>query len=187
MPGWTLRLNVTLRSDASEYTDSIKLYMATLGKEIAEAQITSGGPVIMVQPENEYTSWRNEDPDQFPEHFNREYMTFVEQQLREAGIEVPLIFNDNYVMGYFAPGTGVGSVDIYGIDAYPMRYDCAHPHIWPNVRFPRDWQIMHEEQSPTTPFAIPEFQGGSGTGWGLDSVTQDKCNALVNEESVRVL
>ena len=161
--------------------------MATLGKEIAEAQITNGGSVILVQPENEYTTWPDVDFDQFPIQLNRQYMAFVEQQLISAGIEVPLIFNDNEVMGYFAPNTGLGSVDIYGIDTYPMRYDCAHPHIWPNVRFPRDWQIFHEQQSPTTPFSIPEFQGGSGTGWGPDSVTQDLCNSLVNQESVRVL
>lgn len=26
--------------------------------------------------------------------------------------------------GYFAPGTGLGAVDLYAIDSYPMRYDC---------------------------------------------------------------
>lgn len=187
MPGWTLRINATLRSDSPEYTETIKLYMATLGKEIAEAQITNGGPVILVQPENEYTSWPDVNMTQFPLQFNREYMAFVENQLLDANIEVPLIINDNYVMGYWAPGTGLGSGDIYGIDAYPMRYDCAQPQIWPNVRFPRDWQIIHEQESPTTPFAIPEFQGGSGSGWGPDSVPGSWCNALVNEESVRVL
>jgi hypothetical protein len=114
-------------------------------------------------------------------------MAFVEWQLRDAVIVVPFIDNDNEALGYWAPGTGEGSVDIYGIDPYPMRYDCAHPSIWPTYRFPRDWQIMHEETSLSTPFAIPEFQGGSGTGWGPDSVNQDGCNALVNEESVRVL
>lgn len=161
--------------------------MATLGKIIADAQITNGGPVVLVQPENEYTTWPGENATQFPEEFNREEMAFVEQQLRDAGIVVPLINNDNEADGYWAPGTGLGSVDIYGIDAYPMRYDCADPSTWPTYRFPRNWQILHEQTSPTTPFAIPEFQGGSGTGWGPGSVNQDMCNALVNEESVRVL
>jgi hypothetical protein len=32
---------------------------------------------------------------------------------------------------------------------------------------------------------VAEFQGGSGTGWG--TVNQEGCNALVNQESVRVL
>lgn len=68
-----------------------------------------------------------------------------------------------------------------------MRYDCADPSVWPTYRFPENWQILHDETSPTTPFAIPEFQGGSGTGWGPGSVNQDGCNALVNEESVRIL
>ena len=141
----------------------------------------------MMQPEDEYTTWPDQSFDQFPEHFNREYMAFVEQLLLDAGVNVPLIFNDNEVMGYFAPGTGLGSLDIYGIDAYPMSYDCAQPDFWPNVRIPRDWQVTHEERSPMTPSGVPEFEGGSGTGWGPGGVNQNMFNALVNEESVRIL
>lgn len=187
MPGWTLRINETLRSNGPIYEEATKLYMSTLGKIIAAAQITNGGPVIMVQPENEYTSWPGENFTQFPEQFNRDYMAFVEQELRDAGVVVPLINNDNEALGYWAPGTGEGSVQIYGIDAYPMRYDCADPTVWPTIRFPFNWEILHEQTSPTTPFAIPEFQGGSDSGWGPGSVNQNWCNALVNEESVRVL
>ena len=47
--------------------------------------------------------------------------------------------------------------------------------------------VTHEEESPTTPLSILVFQAGSGTGWGPDGLNQDMCNALVNEESVRVL
>lgn len=187
MPGWTLRIPSVLRSDAPDYLNATKLYLATLGKIIADAQITNGGPVVLVQPENEYTTWPGENATQFPQQLNRENMAFVEQQLRDAGIIVPLINNDNEADGYWAPGTGLGSVDIYGIDAYPMRYDCADPATWPTYRFPRNWEILHQQTSPSTPFAIPEFQGGSGTGWGPGSLNQDMCNALVNEESVRVL
>jgi beta-galactosidase len=52
-------------------------------------------------------------------------MAYVEKQLLDVGITVPLIVNDNLNLGYFAPGSGVGEVDIYGIDSYPMRYDCG--------------------------------------------------------------
>lgn len=61
------------------------------------------------------------------------------------------------------------------------------PQFWPNVRFPRDWQILHLNTSPSTPFLIPEFQGGSGTGWGPNSVNQDACAALVGPSAIRVL
>ena len=139
----------------------------------------------MFQPENKYGSWPGVNFTDFPEQEQKEYMAFVEQQYRNAGIVVPFIVNDNLDIGSFAPGTGLGAVDIYGIDAYPSRYDCAHPNIWPNTRFPRDWQLDHEQYSPSTPFAIPEFQCGSRTSWG--TVSMDMCNALVNMEAVRVL
>ncbi len=132
MPGWTLRLNGTLRSSAPEYLNATGNYLSVISNIIADAQITNGGPVIMVQPENEYSSWPEVSFAQFPEVFNRELMAFTENRLRDAGIVVPFAVNDNENMGYFAAGSGLGAVDIYGIDAYPFRYDC------------KSWSIMHE-------------------------------------------
>ncbi|KUJ19279.1 putative beta-galactosidase E [Mollisia scopiformis] len=185
MPGWTLRLNGTLRSTAPDYLNATVHYLSVIGKIIADAQITNGGPVIMVQPENEYSTWPGESFAQFPELFNRELMTFTEDRLRDAGIVVPFAINDNENMGYFAPGSGLGAVDIYGIDAYPFRYDCGHPYVWPTYRFPTGWQTNHTTFSPSTPFTIMEFEGGSGDGWG--GVGEDMCAILVNNEGVRVL
>ena len=110
-PGWQVRNPATLRTDDEGYLSSTQLYMSTIGALIAEAQITNGGPVILVQPENEYTV----GPD-FPQP---QYMEYVEQQLRNAGIVVPLMNNDAYPAGNFAPGTQ-GGVDIYGYDGYPL-------------------------------------------------------------------
>jgi beta-galactosidase len=184
MPGWTLRLKGTLRSTAPDYLNSTQLYCATMGKIIADAQITNGGPVIMVQPENEYTTWPGVNLTDFPDQMNKDYMAFVEQQFRDAGIVVPFVVNDNQAMGDFAPGGGLGAVDLYGIDAYPMRYDCklyvlheepkfislifcagSHPYVWPTYRFPKAWQQLHDQESPTTPFTIAEFEAGAGDGW----------------------
>ncbi|KAL4888053.1 putative beta-galactosidase E [Aspergillus ambiguus] len=185
IPGWVLRQKGVIRSTSRDYLDATNNYMTTMGEIIAKAQITNGGPVIMVQPENEYTSWPGVSSSDFPTHMNREVMAFTETQLRDAGVVVPLAVNDNLNMGYFAPGTGLGELEIYGIDAYPMRYDCGNPYVWPTYRFPRDWQLTHQENSPSTPFAIMEFQGGSGGGWG--GVAEDQCAILVNNEAVRVV
>ncbi len=81
--------------------------MANIGAIIAKAQITNGGPVILFQPENEY-SGASVSP--FP---NKKYMQYVIDQARKAGIVVPLIDNDSYPGGTGAPGTGEGEVDIY--------------------------------------------------------------------------
>ncbi|CAK7244442.1 MAG: hypothetical protein STHCBS139747_005981 [Sporothrix thermara] len=185
LPGWTLRIGCRLRSNCTEYEDATKTYLATVGRVIADAQITNGGPVILVQPENEYSTFYGETTTaEFPAPSNRAYMAFVEEQLRAAGIVVPFIDNDNLAEGYWAPGTGEGAVDIYGIDAYPVRYDCSQPDVWPTIRWPTGWQTLHAKQSPSTPFAIPEFQGGTGTSWG--GVSQDQCAALVGPEALRV-
>ena len=81
--------------------------MSHIGAIIAKAQITNGGPVILVQPENEY-SGAEDTP--FP---NKPYFRYVIDQERNAGIVVPLINNDAGPGGNEAPGTGVWSVDIY--------------------------------------------------------------------------
>ena len=81
--------------------------MAHICSIIAKAQITNGGPVILFQPENEYSSGSGIP---FP---NKKYLQYVNDQARNAGIVVPLINNDAFPGGTGAPGTGLGSVDIY--------------------------------------------------------------------------
>ena len=89
-------------------------YVSNVASTIAKAQITNGGPIILYQPENEYSYGCCGEvvPD-------GEYFQFVMDQARRAGIVVPMINNDVNPDGHNAPGTGVGEVDIYGHDSYP--------------------------------------------------------------------
>lgn len=178
-PGWLQRINGTLRTRASDYLKATDLYVASVGKSIAGAQITNGGPVILVQPENEYTG-ATADVQPFPDAV---YMQYVEDQLRNAGIVVPLISNDASPKGHNAPGQPA-AVDIYGHDGYPVGFDCANPTIWPDGKLPTNWKDLHVQQSPTTPFSVLEFQGGSFDPWGGPG--WDKCSVLVNAEFERV-
>jgi beta-galactosidase GanA len=54
-PGWLQRIKGQLRTRDPEYLAATDNYIKHIGKEIADAQITNGGPVILVQPENEYS------------------------------------------------------------------------------------------------------------------------------------
>lgn len=85
--------------------------MKNLGATLAENQITNGGPIILVQPENEYTQALSSIKP-FPDPV---YMQYVEDQLRNAGIVVPFISNDASAKGNNAPGQPA-AVDIYGHD-----------------------------------------------------------------------
>jgi len=136
-------------------------YVSEITKIIAKAQITNGGPIILVQPENEYTSAVG-DP-RFPDPV---YMDYVENQYRNAGIVVPLISNDASPAGHNAPSTGLGAVDIYGHDGYPLGFDCRNPYTWPAGVLPTNFGSLHQMQSPITPYSIIEFQGGSFDPWG---------------------
>lgn len=88
-------------------------YASHVGAIIAANQITNGGPIILYQPENEYSKFTgrySNDP---------RYMQDIMDTARDAGITVPFINNDADAYGYNVPGSGVGAVDIYGFDSYP--------------------------------------------------------------------
>jgi len=53
--------------------------------------------------------------------------------------------NEAGTSGIFAPGKGLGSVDIYTWDAYPQRYDCGHPDIWHEVI--TNYDALHQVDS----------------------------------------
>lgn len=89
-------------------------YAAHVGATIAKYQITNGGPIILYQPENEYTG--SCCGVEFPDPA---YMQYVEDQARNAGVVIPFINNDASAEGHNAPGTGEGAVNIYGHDSYP--------------------------------------------------------------------
>lgn len=94
-PGWLQRVPGRLRTTDKAYMEATNNYVANIGKAIAAAQITNGGPVILVQPENEY-SVAIENVPEFPDPV---YWAEVEDQLRDSGIVVPFISNDNHPHG----------------------------------------------------------------------------------------
>ncbi len=63
-------------------------------------------------------------------------------------------------------GTTEGDVDIYGHDSYPLGFVCSAPDAWASDSLPTYFHASHETDSPSTFYAIPEFQGGSYDSWG---------------------
>ncbi|KAK6955635.1 hypothetical protein Daesc_003277 [Daldinia eschscholtzii] len=122
-PGWVSRLRGLIRSSSADFEQAAKGYLSTIGRIIGDAQITNGGPVILVQPENEYSFCVDyTSPGQISACLDKPYMTWVEAELRDVGIVVPFLSNDAVPLGNFAPGSGVGAVDIYGLDDYPFQW-----------------------------------------------------------------
>jgi beta-galactosidase len=81
LPWWLLKNDeVKLRTSDPAFMEPAKRYLKEVGRVLAPTQITRGGPLLMVQVENEYGSYGN-DP---------EYMGQLRQALLEGGFDVPL-------------------------------------------------------------------------------------------------
>ena len=83
-----------VRTADPRFLEAARKYMLEVGRQLAPLQITRGGPIIMVQVENEYGSFGHDHV----------YMGAVEQMIRDAGFEVTLYTSD----GSLFPRSPVG-------------------------------------------------------------------------------
>lgn len=92
---WWLQKNkdLVIRSYNKPFLDSCNTYISRLVSEISDLQITQGGPVIMVQVENEFGSYVAQRKDISLEN-HKKYSNAIKQQLLSAGVTVPLFTSD---------------------------------------------------------------------------------------------
>jgi beta-galactosidase len=84
-PWWLLKDHVLkVRSQDPRFLDAAEKYLKKLGEQLAPLQITHGGPIIMVQVENEYGSYG-------ADHI---YMGKIRDMNRAAGFDVPFFTAD---------------------------------------------------------------------------------------------
>ncbi|KAG9019237.1 hypothetical protein FRB90_004799, partial [Tulasnella sp. 427] len=174
IPHWvTSYVSGHLRTNDTTYYQAWRPYIDKVAELVAPYQITRGGPVIAVQLENEYV-----DRDDVGYPGKREMMNKLKVAMKSGGIEVPLTINDAYMGANYVNGTGSG--DIYGFDAYPQGFDCAHPHNWKPVV--DTYTEFHNRANPHQPLYIPEFQGGAYDPWGPGAPGYESCAVLTNAE-----
>ncbi|KAJ6567229.1 glycoside hydrolase family 35 protein [Mycena vulgaris] len=171
-PGWGTYTPGLWRTSNSSYVEAFQGYMKAIGAQIAANQITNGGPVILVQTENEYSGFQ----EPFTEDFV--YESELKNILRSSGVTVPLTVNDAWPGGHYV------DVDIYGYDSYPNGFDCANPNDWLPDAVPEYFWGAHEQYSPQSPNAVYEFQGGSFDPWG--GFGYESCSLLLGPEFERV-
>jgi beta-galactosidase len=81
LPWWLLKNDdIQLRTRDPRYLDAAKKYLKEVGRVLGPLQITHGGPILMVQVENEYGFQGNDTA----------YLGELRQALLEAGFNVPL-------------------------------------------------------------------------------------------------
>lgn len=93
-PWWLQNVEgMELRRDNSQFLKHTEIYINRLFQEIGDLQITNGGPIIMVQVENEFGSYVSQRKD-IPLEEHRAYNAKIKEQLTNAGFNVPLFTSD---------------------------------------------------------------------------------------------
>jgi len=85
IPSYLLSVpDIKVRCMDPRYTEAAERYIKSLANQVTDLQVTKGGPILMVQIENEYGSYGND----------RTYMKWLQQVWKECGIEVPFYTSD---------------------------------------------------------------------------------------------
>lgn len=96
LPAWLLKNeSIRLRCADEYYMEKISNYYKELLPRLAKYQCTKGGPVIMMQIENEYGSYGNDS----------DYLRFLEKEMVKNGIDVPLFTSDGEAPTHLTGGT----------------------------------------------------------------------------------
>lgn len=85
LPAWLLTYQgIRLRSTDPLFMEKVSQYFSVLLPKLGPLQVTQGGPVLMMQIENEYGSFGME----------KDYLRQTKRLMEEWGIEVPLFTSD---------------------------------------------------------------------------------------------
>lgn len=154
-PGWLLARPGMLRTTDPLWEREWKGWNAQVLPHVARWQI--GGPergtVIALQVENEYSG---DGPG--PESYMREQVA----DARRNGITVPILHNDQQVLGTLpSPGRYGDIVDLFGFDNYPYGFTCCK--AWDTQTFSQvdGFEERYRQRGATrSPLYMPEVQGG---------------------------
>lgn len=123
LPTYLLKIpDIKVRGMDPRYMEPVRKYISRLAREIAPLQCTKGGPLLMVQVENEYGSYGND----------KEYLLTLRDLWVRNGIEVPFFTGDGATSYMLDAGTIPGAA--IGLDSGSDEADFAlakkhNPHV----------------------------------------------------------
>lgn len=148
LPWWLLKKkDINLRSLDPFFMERVKKFEGKLAEQLADLQITKGGPIIMVQVENEFGGYGTDKP----------YVSAVRDVLREVGwTDVPLFQCD------WSSNFEQNALDDL---LWTMNFGTGS-HI--------DSQFNRlKELRPNTPLMCSEFWSGWFDNWGRAHETRE--------------
>ena len=139
LPDWLLTIpDIKIRCMDERYMSAVKEYIIHIAEQIKDLQNTKGGPILMLQIENEYGSYGND----------KEYLETLKKLWINAGITIPFYTADGATDYMLEAGTVKGTV--IGLD--PATSD-------------KEFEVA-EKFEPGVPVFCSEYYPGWLTHWG---------------------
>ncbi len=93
-PWWLQKTKgLVIRTDNQQFLDSCRTYINQLAGQVRDLQITKGGPIVMVQVENEFGSYVAQRKD-IPLEVHKSYSAKIRQMLLDAGFNINTFTSD---------------------------------------------------------------------------------------------
>jgi beta-galactosidase GanA len=186
LPAWLLRTpDIKVRCSDPRYLAACESYILKLGDVLRDLQVRRGGPVLLVQVENEYGSYGND----------RDYLLALKAFWEKAGIETPLYTADGATPYMLEAGSLPGAA--IGLDpgtnekefAEAARLERGVPvfcsELYPGwlTHWGEDWaRVKTEEVLPDLrwlldngkSFSLYMFHGGTNFGFTAGANFSDK-------------
>ena len=151
IPPYLLRIpDIKLRCLDPRYMEAAERYMARLSEEIKPYLITKGGPILMLQIENEYGSFGND----------KNYLQRIKDKWTSLGIDIPTFTGDGPSTLMLEAGTLPGSA--VGLDSGSSLNDFA----------------LAAKMNPGVPVFSNETYPGWLTHWGEKWAKPDSSELL---------
>ncbi|MFD5625235.1 beta-galactosidase [Streptomyces sp. NPDC127072] len=158
LPHWlTGAVGKRLRTRDAAYLEPVRRWFARLLPQVVQRQVDRGGPVLMVQVENEYGSYGSD----------QEYLRELAALLRDIGVTVPLFTSDGPEDHMLTGGSlpGVLATVNFGSDAGEA------------------FRTLRRHQ-PTGPLMCMEFWCGWFAHWGDGTTRRDAGDAAAHLRAV---
>jgi beta-galactosidase len=146
-PAWLLKEpGIQVRGVDPKFTEPARRWLLRLGKELAPLQIGNGGPIIMVQVENEYGSFGNDHA----------YMEQIHRDLVDAGFDKAQLYTAD----------GPDAIQNGSLPELPAGIN------FPPGNAPQAFATLHKLR-PEGPFMATEWWDGWFDHWGEHHHTSD--------------
>jgi beta-galactosidase len=156
-PAWLLKdHSIVLRSRDAKFLQPARRWIKRLGEEVAPLQIANGGPIVLVQVENEYGSFGNDQA----------YMEEVHKMLLDAGFTKAVLYTAD----------GADEVPAGSLPELPVGINFGGSD---NAQ--REFETL-KKYRPSGPFFNSEFWDGWFDHWGSKHAGSNASKEAANLE-----